>query len=272
MLRIALSLSLLLACGLIMADEPYQARTISLPAVPGEEGSKSESYSYRLLSPQTIEPGKTYPLVLFLHGAGERGDDNTRQLKYLPELLATPANREKYPCFVLAPQCPTGKQWVDVPWGDRTSTPLPEQPSRPMQAVIAMLQQTMQDQPVDRSRVYLTGLSMGGYGSWDLAARQPEWFAAAIIVCGGGDEHQATRLKPLPIWAFHGGADTVVPTQRSRSMVQAIHDAGGTQIEYSELPGVGHNSWTHAYSPSAGALDWMFAQVRKPIAGDAKEE
>ncbi|QDV11591.1 esterase [Rosistilla oblonga] len=263
MLRFALSFSLLIACNPIMADEPYQAGSIALPGSPDQ--NNSQPFGYRLMKPRNIEPGKKYPLVLFLHGAGERGDDNLRQLKFLPESLATSANRDRFPCFVLAPQCPTGQQWVDVPWGDLKSTPMPEQPSRPMQGAIEVLQKTLKEQPIDRSRVYLTGLSMGGYGSWDLASRHPEWFAGAIIVCGGGDEQQAAQLKQLPIQVFHGGADTVVPTQRSRSMVAAIQDAGGTQIEYTELPGVGHNSWSHAYSDAAGALEWLFKQSRQPI-------
>ncbi|WP_145093547.1 carboxylesterase family protein [Rosistilla carotiformis] len=244
-----------------MADEPFEIR--SIPRSAGDD--KQQPLAYRLVSPAKIEPGTKYPLVLFLHGAGERGEDNARQLKYFPEQMAKDAQREKYPCFVLAAQCPAGKQWVNVPWGDRVSSRLPAEPSEPMQGVISMLRQTLDEQPVDRSRVYLTGLSMGRYGSWDLASRYPEWFAAAIIVCGGGDEQQAARLTGLPIRVFHGGADTVVPTERSRSMVQAIQDAGGSQIEYFELPGVGHNSWTHAYSDAAGAIDWMFTQVRQPI-------
>lgn len=266
MLRFAVSLLLLLSCGLIMADEPYQSHTISYPEGASEKGA----LGYRLMPPSSIQPGVKYPLVLFLHGAGERGDENQRQLKYFPDQMATPANRDKFPCFVLAPQCPPGKQWVDVPWGDKKSTPMSAEASLPMQAAIAALQKTLQDHPIDPTRVYLTGLSMGGYGSWDLASRHPEWFAAAIIVCGGGDEAQAPKLKQLPIWAFHGGADTVVPTERSRSMVEAIRAAGGTRIDYSELPGVGHNSWSHAYSDAAGAIEWMFAQARKPAEAESE--
>jgi predicted peptidase len=102
---------------------------------------------------------------------------------------------------------------------------------------------------------------MGGYGSWDLAARRPELFAAVVPICGGGDEHAAERLLKTPIWAVHGDADTAVPVERSRRMIEAIKAAGG-QPKYSELPGVGHNSWTPAYSDPEGVLPWMFEQVR----------
>ena len=115
---------------------------------------------------------------------------------------------------------------------------------------------------VDARRVYLTGLSMGGYGTWELAARQPQRFAAVVPICGGGDERQASRLSALPIWAFHGAADNVVFPIRSQKMVDAIRAAGG-KIQYTQYPGVGHNSWNQAYR-SDELLKWLFAQRRKP--------
>jgi predicted peptidase len=108
--------------------------------------------------------------------------------------------------------------------------------------------------------VYLTGISMGGYGSWDLAARMPEWFAAVIPICGGGDETTAPKLKGLPIWCFHGAADKAVPVERSRTMVEAVKAAGGT-VQYTEYEGVGHDSWSPAYRDPA-TLDWLFRQRR----------
>ena len=127
---------------------------------------------------------------------------------------------------------------------------------------IAVLETSLKTLPVDKNRVYLTGLSMGGYGSWELAMRRPTVFAAVAPVCGGGDESQAARLKSLPIWAAHGDADRVVWPDRSRRMVEAVRKAGG-HIRYTEYPGTGHNSWTPFYADTTGVVPWMFQQTRK---------
>lgn len=221
---------------------------------------RQEAFRYRLLKPQPISPGKKYPVVVFLHGAGERGADNRLQLLYLPELLAKPENRQKFPCFLIAPQCRPEKQWVDVPWTATQST-LPEQPSDQLQAAMGMLDDVLEKYPVDRARIYLTGLSMGGYGCWDAAARWPERFSALAPICGGGDESTAPRFAKLPVWAVHGDADPVVPVARSRNMVAALKAAGGSP-HYVELKGVGHNSWTPGYKDT-GLLPWLFEQIRQ---------
>lgn len=233
----------------------YVDRTVEV-VVAGEP----QPFRYRLLRPVSVEAGKRYPVVLFLHGAGERGGDNTAQLKYLPTWLAEPAWRERFPSFVVAPQCRADHRWSPFDWADRKSSPLKAEPTADLAAAIAALDEVCDSEPVDEDRVYLTGLSMGGYGSWELAARMPQRFAAVAPICGGGDEAQAAKLVKLPIWCFHGGADTVVPVARSRSMIAAIEAAGGSP-KYTEFPGVGHNSWTPAYRDS-GLLEWLFAQRR----------
>lgn len=250
--------------------------TLELAAMPSEEvvaqfdeavhvytggEYREEPFRYRVLKPQTVEPGKKYPVILFLHGAGERGTENRLQLLYLPELMAKPENRKKFPCFLIAPQCRPEKQWVNVPWTETKST-LPEKPSDQLQAAMGMLDDVLEKYPIDRSRVYLTGLSMGGYGCWDAAARWPERFSALAPICGGGDEATAPRFAKLPVWAVHGDADTVVPVVRSRKMVAALKAAGGSPV-YVELKGVGHNSWTPAYNDAEGLLPWLFEQVRE---------
>ncbi|MFG0263320.1 MAG: prolyl oligopeptidase family serine peptidase [Novipirellula sp. JB048] len=241
-----------------MADEPYEAFRLQYNG----GADQPQTIGYRLMKPATIEPGKSYPLVLFLHGSGERGEDNAAQLAYFPRAMASEKHRDAFPCFVLAPQCRQGEKWVDVDWSDSAATAMAESPTPMMRAAIEMLKRTLAEHPVDASRVYITGLSMGGYGAWDLVARHPQWFAAAVIVCGGGDDAQAAKLAELPIWVFHGDADSVVPVARSRNMVAAIRDAGGETIKYSELPGVGHASWHHAYADDSGAIPWMFDQQR----------
>lgn len=245
--------------SLAAADAAYARRTVRV-----KEGDAEIEIGWRLLSPATIEPGRRYPVVLFLHGAGERGDDNTAQLKYLPAWLAEPAARAEYPCFVIAPQCRTDRRWADVAWADPASSPQAAEPTTDMAGVIAMLDEVLTRPPtgaaVDPDRVYLTGLSMGGFGTWDLAARSPERFAAILPICGGYDERTAPRLVRLPTWVAHGAADKVVSVERSRSMVAALKAAGGSPT-YMELPGVGHDSWTPTYRDPA-ALAWLFGQRR----------
>lgn len=217
-----------------------------------------EPFGYRLLTPPSIEPGRQFPLVLFLHGRDQRGVDNVAQLKFLPTWMAEPHRRAEFPCFLLAPQCRPDRYWVETTRAfDRAA---PRQPPGPqMQAVINMLEEVLGEFPVDRQRLYLTGLSMGGFGCWDLATRLAERWAAVAPICGGGDELYADRLVGVPVWAWHGADDDVVPVAKTRRMIEAIRTAGG-QPRYTELAGIGHDSWTAAYTDPQGVLPWMFAQ------------
>ena len=230
----------------------YEERTFVVP------GSKPERTTrYRLLKPLKVEAGKQYPVVLYLHGAGERGDDNINQLKYFPEWMTRPEWREKYPCYLIAPQCPEKVYWS----ARRRPTDSPaEQPAvAETDAAYAILQSLLTELPIDQKRIYLTGLSMGGYGSWSLAAEHPQQFAAVVPICGGGKAEWAEKLKDLPLWAVHGGADNVVPVAQSRTMIEALK-AAGANPHYTELDGVGHDSWTPAYNDPKGPLPWMFEQ------------
>ena len=200
----------------------YQARTYTHATADG----KTQAAAYRLLSPEHVEAGKKYPLVVFLHGAGERGSDNLAQLKYFPEWMAAAEMRAKYPCFLLAPQCPANEKWVDSPWDKKHSQPMPKEPSESMKQVIGMMEQLLKSEPIDTHRVYLTGLSMGGYGSWDLAERMPERFAAVAPLCGGGDDTKVDRLVGIPIWAFHGDADPAVPVEALTRNVRGPQESG----------------------------------------------
>jgi predicted peptidase len=248
-------------CTMSLAAETFKGFEDHTIQFTGGE-YKNEEFHYRLLRPDSVKPDTKYPLVVFLHGAGERGTDNKKQLQYLPESMSQEVRRAKYPCFVFAPQCRDGRRWVEVDWGERQSTPMAAKPGDQMQMAIAALEQVLKSEPIDRTQIYLTGLSMGGYGSWELAARRPELFAAVTPICGGGDEATAKVLAALPIWVFHGDADRAVPVIRSRKMVDAIKAADGN-IKYTEYPGVGHNSWGRAYSDDSRLLEWMFKQRRK---------
>jgi predicted peptidase len=213
---------------------------------------------YRLLQPTKVERGKEYPLVIFLHGAGERGTDNEKQLIHgVPHFVA---NREKYPCFLIAPQCPDGKKWVEVDWSADSHTQ-PKEPSEIGKLTIGLIEQAIKELPVDPKRVYIAGLSMGGYGTWDILARRQELFAAAVPVCGGADESTAPRIKDIPLWVFHGAKDTAVKLARSRNMVAALENSGG-KPKYTEYPDVGHDSWVPAYK-DLELFRWLFSQAKK---------
>jgi predicted peptidase len=220
----------------------------------------SLSFQARLLPPVSIAPPERYPLIVYLHGMGERGGDNCAQLRFLPEWMAEPARRREFPCYLLAPQCRPDRFWVETPRAfDRSAARHPPGPQ--MQAVINLLDDVLRELPVDPRRLYLTGLSMGGYGSWDLGTRLANRWAAVAPICGGGDELYADRLVGVPLWAWHGDADEVVPVEKTRRMIEAIRRAGG-QPRYTELAGVGHDSWTPAYTSDDGVVPWMFAQRR----------
>jgi predicted peptidase len=215
---------------------------------------------YRLLKPKSSDPTEKYPLVIFLHGAGERGDDNQKQLVHGMNDFAADEIMARYPAFVMAPQCPEGQKWSDVDWSAPTSK-LPAEISPALAATLKAADSLQKEFSIDPKRIYITGLSMGGYGVWDALSRQPERFAAAAIICGGGDPAYAAKMKGAPIWAFHGEDDRTVPVGRSREMIDALK-AAGAKPKYTEYPGVGHNSWARTYADPA-LYDWLFAR-KKP--------
>ncbi len=235
------------------SDGPFLAGTV-------EHGGRS--YPYRLLAPAELEPGRRYPLILFLHGAGERGEDNRLQLRHFPERMAAPELRERLPVFVLAPQCPQGTDWADGGRGLARGGPMSPAPRPALEAALLALEEVVRAHPVDLDAIHLTGLSMGGAGTWDLAARRPDLFASAVAICGGGDPAQAPRLADLPLQAWHGADDRLVPPRASREMVEAVRIAGG-EVRWTELEGVGHDSWVAAYAAEA-APAWMLARRRDP--------
>ncbi|MBS1606428.1 MAG: dienelactone hydrolase family protein [Bacteroidetes bacterium] len=224
---------------------------------------------YRLYTPPGIEPGKKYPLVIFFHGAGERGVDNRYQFfRFAPWLFW-----QKYPCYVIAPQCPPrpaggpdGEDvWVQTAFGAPEHT-MKAVPSWPMRLAMAAIHSTIAANPIDMDRIYVTGLSMGGFATWEFLQREPGLVAAAAPVCGGADTAYAPSMKNIPIWVFHGGADNTVLPKRSRDMVAALEHAGG-HPKYTEFPGVGHGAWAKTY-PDSAVWEWLFAQrkQRKPAA------
>lgn len=189
---------------------------------------------------------RRYPLVVFLHGAGERGTDNSKQLKGLPEQLNEYEWRQRFPCYVVVPQCSEGRNWNDL-----------------RVEVICLIDDIVNKYPIDKERIYLTGLSMGGHGCWVLAAAKPHLFAALVPICGYGNPWGLSTLLSTPIWCFHGDADRVVPVEESRQMVLGLRKLGSAEVVYTELPGVGHDCWSRIYRDPQGAIPWLFNQHQK---------
>ena len=248
-LRVALIVLMCTLTTSLKADVDFDAKTY--------KSSKGESLNYRIHLPENMDARKRYPLVLFFHGAGERGSDNNKQLIHGVKDILAYSKKSNTPVIIVVPQCPPGKQWVNTPWG-ADSHKMPENPSTSMALTIGLLQELQEKLFVDRSRIYVTGLSMGGFGTWDIIQRMPETFAAAMPVCGGGDTNLVNAIRNIPIWVYHGGSDTVVKTKRSRDMVAALEKAGG-KVKYTEYKGVRHNSWSKTYRDEE-ALKWLLGQ------------
>jgi predicted peptidase len=220
--------------------------------------SRGDTLPYRFLFPDA-DTFRRYPLIIFLHGSGERGNDNEAQLKWGVQNFATDENMLRFPAFVVAPQCPAGQGWANLDWkrGSNLINLLPE-PSKPMASLIELIAKLKKNFRVDTSRIYITGLSMGGIGTYDALMRYPNLFAAAVPVCGGGDVSRAPSIAHIPMWIFHGADDPSVSPALSYEMAAALTKAGarpGVTI----YPEVGHFSWLGAYSDPL-MITWLFRQ------------
>ena len=202
--------------------------------------------NYLLFLPEQYasDPSKEWPLILFLHGAGERGSNLNAVKVHGPPKIAE--QQGDFPFIVVSPQCP-GNTW----WTDPTQ----------LNALIELLDEVIAKCSVDTERIYLTGLSMGGYGTWYLAARHPERFAAIVPICGGGEPWNACALKDVPTWVFHGARDTVVRPEESQKMVEALGACGG-DVKFTLYPNAGHDAWTETYN-NPEVYDW-FLQYPQP--------
>jgi|SaaInlStandDraft_1057018.scaffolds.fasta_scaffold20893_2 predicted peptidase len=191
---------------------------------------------YLLSLPENYESKDEWPLILFLHGAGERGDNLDRVKIHGPPKLI--ASGEKLPFIVVSPQCPKDRWWNAV-------------------ELTALLDEIVEKHNVDESRIYVTGLSMGGFGTWSLAMYSPKRFAAIAPICGGGDRQFGKYLKDIPAWIFHGAKDSAVPVQRSIEMAEAIKKSGGDP-KLTIYPEANHDSWTESYA-NPELYDWFLS-------------
>lgn len=219
--------------------------------------------NYRLLTPDEDASGKKFPLVIFLHGAGERGSDNEKHLIHGGQMFLNPYNRDNYPAYVLFPQCPEEDFWAyDIRTRRLGFDSLKEEPVMPavFKAVKELIDSYLAYPDVDRSRVYVIGLSMGGMATYDLVARFPDVFAAAVPICGAVDPKRLESLEGISFRIFHGDADTVVPVECSRKAYRALKGSK-CKVEYIEFPGCGHGSWNPAFT-QPDFMEWLFKQKK----------
>jgi predicted esterase len=219
----------------------------------------NNTLNYRFLTPKS-EANQKYPLVVFLHGSGERGDNNEAQLQNGVLAFAENNFQEKHPSYILAPQCPVGQKWSD--YDLQNDVFWREKPSETSRVLLELIDKMLIENPnIDKNRIYITGLSMGGLGTFDLIMRRPDFFAAAIPVCGGGEPTMANLIKNMPLWVTHGALDQAVPVEYSRNMVNALKAVNGN-VKYSEYSTLGHFVWQETYYNPL-ILEWLFEQKKK---------
>jgi predicted peptidase len=229
--------------------------------------ASGDTLPYRILFPEGYGNGKIkYPLILFLHGAGERGNDNEKQLTHGARIFLDSVNRITYPAIVVFPQCRQDGYWSSVKI-DRSTSPIGldfdyrRAPTSPLVSSIELVRKLIKEERVELSRVYITGLSMGGMGTFEAIYRNPKLFAAAMPICGGGDTlRYDKRVRKIPFWIFHGDKDAVVDVQQSRAMVSRLKKIKAS-VRYTEYPGVNHNSWDYAFAEPE-FLQWLFSHNR----------
>jgi len=231
--------------GISMAATPAVDPSGGIPCSMAREVRQTLQAKYLIYLPKGYDASvERYPLLYFLHGAGEHCDNLDLVKKHGP--MKHLATRDDSPFIILVPQCPAEQWWsIDV--------------------LLALLDEVIERYAVDTNRVYLTGLSMGGFGTWMLACEAPEHFAAAIPICGGGNRWMASRMKDVPTWAFHGAKDRVVPLRGSREMVQALKKSGG-HVRLTIYPDADHDSWTQTYNNPA-IYDWLLQHSLKDRTG-----
>ncbi len=213
---------------------------------------------YRIYLPEDYTE-RACPVILSLHGSGERGADNELQAwgGILPYILGDPVLADE--AIIIAPQCPEEGQWVDVPWsiGVYFTEDVPESPY--LACAVSLLIDAAETYGADMNRLYATGYSMGGYGTWDILARYPGLLAAALPLCGGGDSSKAALYKDVPIKTYHCTEDGVVPFIGTQAIVKGITDAGGDMIDFVIIEAASHDAWNPAYSDRETLL-WLLSQ------------
>jgi predicted peptidase len=259
MLRYAITLASLLFCCLLNFAQDlglYEKHWFV---------KSGDTLPYRVLLPENYDASKKYPLIYFLHGAGERGNDNEKQLVHGAKLFLKDDVRKNFPAIVVFPQCPGESYWSNVIRSDSNGK-LTFQfleggaPTKGMILAQGLLKDLMQKYPVDKKQVYAGGLSMGGMGTFEIVRRNPKIFAAAFPVCGGAAPATASKLKKVHWWVFHGAKDNVVPQSHSDVMVEALKKVNAS-VKYTVYPEANHNSWDSAFAEPE-LLSWLFSHKK----------
>lgn len=253
--RIVLLLATMLfatLCGLFpvaasaQTVEPDMGKLFEKKAFTAKDGYV---LNYSIHLPENYDPAVRYPVVLFMHGAGERGTDLEKHLKVGIIEAFRRTESPLHDCIVVAPQCPEGKQWVNVAkWTDCLYSTEDIAESQELAAVVDLVLSLKETYSTDTNRYYVTGLSMGGYATWDLLVRHPEIFAAAMPLCGGADKEKADVIKDIPVWAFHGLQDPTVPYTGTKLTCARMKQLGGKDVTFTEYPDHQHNIWSDVYA------------------------
>lgn len=229
--------------------------------------SKAGTMPYRILFPENFDPEKKYPLILFLHGRGESGNDNQKQLTHGAAFFLQDSIRIRYPAIVVFPQCPAESYWANVKISTDSSGKRifnfvkGEKPSRAMKMLLGLTEQLL-DQPfVDDDRVYIGGLSMGGMGTFEILRREKKIFAAGFVICGGDNVSNVRKYRKVPLWIFHGAKDDVVPPESSALVATELKNLGSS-VRYTLYPNAKHNSWDLAFAEPE-LLKWLFSYRKK---------
>ncbi|MCK0192593.1 prolyl oligopeptidase family serine peptidase [Arenibacter sp. F20364] len=226
----------------------------------------SDTLRYRIMYPPNYSIDEQYPIILFLHGAGERGSDNKKQLVHGSTLFSSEGNRDKFPAIVVFPQCPKEDYWSSVQVDRRTqpvglSFEYDKGPTKALGLTMALMDSLVTKSHIKKDQVYVMGLSMGGMGTFEILYRKPEMFAAAIPICGGGDTNAAKAYAhKVPLWIFHGAQDNVVDPKLSMNMTSKIIEYGG-HPNLTIFGGANHNSWDPAFA-EPNLLHWLFSLKR----------
>lgn len=254
-----LTITLAALCGLSASAQMTQENQFDEFEKNVYVSENGDSLLYRLLRPEAMKKSGKYPLVIFLHGAGERGNDNRKQLAKGGQMWLNPVNREKYPSFVLLPQCPENSRWTTISRYSRKDKG--EEAPSVMPQLKALIDTFLKMDEIDKDRVYITGLSMGGVGTFDMCVTYPEIFAAALPICGETRPELLKKARKIKFRIYHGDKDFVVPFENSRNAYKELKRLGA-DVTYIEKVEVGHGVWNEAFNDPE-YLGWMFRQRRK---------
>ncbi|GGG99199.1 phospholipase [Parapedobacter pyrenivorans] len=228
---------------------------------------RGDTLPYRILYPENYDSQGNYPVLFFLHGAGERGNDNAKQLTHGAKLFLTDSMRHSFPAIVIFPQCPVDSYWSNVDIQSqvegkrefyfRTSG----RPSTGMALFLKLMKHTLKNEAVDENRIYIGGLSMGAMGTYEALRRKPKVFAAAFAICGGDHTFNVRKYAHVPLWIFHGEQDDVVPPTHSHAIVAELKRLGASP-KYTFYPTANHNSWDAAFAEPE-LLPWLFSHIKQ---------